>query len=110
MHRQETVALLAGAVGAARTHTRRFATRETCPSCRTGNASTGRGLERNRRGPYDRLCVVRTGSLANPLCLVIRLRCRNLSGALEVGLPESSQTAQARRDRWPQQRAVLIAF
>jgi len=30
MHRQMTVALLAGVVGAARTHTRRFATRETC--------------------------------------------------------------------------------
>jgi hypothetical protein len=33
MHRQMRVALLAGVVGAARTHTRRFATRETCPGC-----------------------------------------------------------------------------
>ena len=48
------VVLLAGVVGAARTHTRRFATRETCLGGHGGNASVGSGPDRSRRGPYDR--------------------------------------------------------
>jgi hypothetical protein len=50
MRRQTTVVLLAGVVGAARTHTRRFATRETCLGCPRGNASIGKRARQESEG------------------------------------------------------------
>jgi len=50
MHRQMMVALLAGVLGAARTHTRRFATRETWLSRHDGNVSIGRRAQQESEG------------------------------------------------------------
>jgi hypothetical protein len=67
MHRQETVVLLAGVVGAARTH---------AVICNTGNLSgyqgnlvtapSGGGLGRRRRGSYDRRTRVILGEERSP--------------------------------------------
>jgi hypothetical protein len=50
MHRQMMVALLAGVLGAARTHKRRFATRETCLGCHCGDVSIGRRARQESEG------------------------------------------------------------
>jgi hypothetical protein len=49
-NRQTKVVLLAGVVGAARTHMRRFATRETCLGCPGGNASVGSRVQQESEG------------------------------------------------------------
>jgi hypothetical protein len=44
------VVLLAGVVGAARTHTRRFATRETCLGCHRGKRFRGKRVRQESEG------------------------------------------------------------
>jgi hypothetical protein len=52
MHRHVTVVLLAGVWGAARTHTRRFATRETCLTARvTEQRPFGGRVQQESQGP-----------------------------------------------------------
>jgi hypothetical protein len=54
-YRHVTVVLLAGVVGAARTHAMIGNTRDLFGlSTKVDNASSGRGSGRSRRGPYDR--------------------------------------------------------
>jgi hypothetical protein len=67
MHRHVTVVLLAGVWGAARTHTRELATRETCRAAgQSGNVLTGGWARQASEGLIVPLKPANTGGGKEP--------------------------------------------